>query len=213
MSLSALAEIGQFLLTRLDVTIIRDGKSIAAKKLDKIQAQDVIVTGKKSLAVVKLNDATVIKINESSQLSLNHLFTDKNPTQIGLSKGSAFFKANKDAKSKTKLVIKTRTASLGVRGTTFFAAVATQKNATDTWMCVQEGVVIATSLNTKESKKVLAGQGVKISDTTKLQDPRFLPWTKGLNWEFSNGDTTNVDIENKLDIRDAYEDILDTDYE
>lgn len=209
----SLANIGQILHQKGEVKILRGDREIHSKRNAELFTSDIIVTKENAIAIIKLQDLTIIKINKNSSLKITNLLSEKKPTIIELNEGSSFFKVNKAKKTSTdKLVIKTRTAALGVRGTTFFTAVLNTKSASDTWMCVQEGEVIAKNNNTKEVKTVKTGEGLKISSEAKLQDPRFLPWTKGLNWnlDFNN---TNNDIENKLNIREAYEDILSTDYE
>lgn len=212
-SFFSFAQVGQILHQKGEVFILRANKEIQSKKNIELKLSDSIVTKKNAIAIVKLSDLSIIKINENSSIKITNLLDNKSPTTIELNEGSSFFKVDKSRKTNTdKLLIKTRTASLGVRGTTFFTAVLNTKTESDTWMCVEEGEVVAKNINTRESKVVKTGEGLKISTEAKLQNPRFLPWTKGLNWEldYKNSDK---DIENKLNIRDAYEDILNTDYE
>lgn len=211
--ISISANIGNIMLTKGEVIILRGQKTITPKKLEIIRSGDTIETQKNAIAIVKLTDKTVIKISELTKIQVKELLTGNSPTTLELKEGSSFFQVERSlSNTQNKLLIKTRTASLGVRGTTFFAAVSNTKNSSDTWMCVKEGEVVASSLNTRESKVVKTGEGIKISAEDKLQEPRFLPWTKGLNWEL-NYENSDNEIENKLNIREAYEDILNTDYE
>lgn len=93
---------------------------------------------------------------------------------------------------------------MGVRGTEFFVSYGTSNN--DTWMCVNEGVVQVDS-DKRKGVNVKAGEGVKVSKS--VSDPKFLPWTKKLNWNFN----PKKDLENKVSIEDAYKDPLNFDYD
>jgi hypothetical protein len=98
---------------------------------------------------------------------------------------------------------------MGVRGTTFFISAGDKKMDFDTWMCVKEGLVSAKRSKSDKTVLVKTGEGVKLSRTQKVESPRPLPWTQGLNWEFD----TSKDIENKVDITNAYKDLLDNEYD
>jgi hypothetical protein len=185
-----------------------------ASKGDTLKANDILRTIKKSLVVIKLSDGSIVKVNSSSHFSIdNH----QSKTKVTLKQGSAFFYVLKNqmlkyGKQVSKFDVKTKTAAMGVRGTTFFVSATDSSNNYDTWMCVNEGLVEISKLNQKggKSKKLVkAGEGIKIASNEKVDDPRPLPWTKNLNWNID----LNKDLENKVDIKDAYLDILDQDYE
>jgi len=196
------------------VLFVKGGASIgkvALKKGSEVSFNSTITTDKNSLIVIKFTDGTTIKVNGDSEVFLKSFSNGASGTEISVRKGSSFFNyiKRKIVKDSIPLRVTTRTASMGVRGTTFFVAVNEIKNNTDTWMCVKEGIVSSTSLSTKQTKDVKAGEGIKISSNDRLTAPRFLPWTKALNWKLDGQEG----LENNLDIKEAYEDILTIDYE
>lgn len=203
------ATVGKVIFTKGTVKI--NSKTI--KKGHKLKANDTISTGKKSLAVIKLNDKSTIKLDKNSQIKVTSIVDKLKPTKVQLSIGSAFFNVLKkkqvDRTKPAKFQVRTKSAAMGVRGTTFFVSAQGKANNYDTWMCVKEGLVEAKRANSKNTVMVKTGEGVKLAKNEKIESPRPLPWTQGLNWEFN----TDKDIENKVDISNAYKDLLDEDYD
>ncbi len=175
-------------------------------KVSVIKEGDLIKTGAKSLALIKFNSGSTIKINENSEVKVSVLKPANNNTLLSLIKGSSFFK--KDPKLSGKLNVKTKTATLGVRGTEFFVSYG-KKLKDDVFMCVNEGSVFVTTDN-KKGTIVKEGEGVNISSSKKISRPKFLPWTKDLNWSL-NPKTKN--LENDASIEEKYGDPLLQDYD
>jgi hypothetical protein len=177
------------------------------KKGDKVKDSSIIITKEKSLIVLSLKDGSKVKVNKNSKLQIKL----GKVTKAALYKGSSFFNVLKAKVSKgEKFKVVTKSASLGVRGTEFFVSYGKSKDSKDVWMCVNEGLVAVSPKNSKTEKLVKAGEGVHISDPKTVTDPAQLPWTKKLNWRLSSSDG---DLENKVNIEDAYTDILDMDYD
>jgi ferric-dicitrate binding protein FerR (iron transport regulator) len=201
--------IGKVIFVKGDVQV----NSKAIKRGYKLKAMDIITTGKKSLAVIKLHDKSTIKLDKRSKIRVTSLVDKLKPTKVEISVGSAFFNVLKkkqiDRSKPAKFQVQTKTAAMGVRGTTFFVSAQDKSNNFDTWMCVKEGLVEAKRHKSKKSVLVKTGEGVKLARSEKVESPRPLPWTQGLNWEFD----TNKEIENKVDISNAYKDLLDEDYD
>jgi hypothetical protein len=191
-----------------------DVKSSTSKVLKKNQLLPegtVISTGAKSFAVLKLPQGNKVKIGEKSELKVSKLAKKTNQqTRLLLTKGSSFIKVLKAKLAKgqrSKLILRTKSISMGVRGTEFFASYGTGK---DVWMCVNEGVVAVRSKKEKKSTFVKAGEGVVVKDGDKTSAPRPLKWTKKLNW---NMDPESGTVENNVSIQSAYTDLLDQDYD
>lgn len=196
--------VGFFKFMKGNVSIIRDGKTFRADKKTKINEKDLIRVGAKSLAIVKLNKKVVVKIDPNSQLLIESAKIKKQETSLLMQTGAVFVDfLNKDKKG--KLMFKTRQAVMGIRGTKFFVSYG--RSEKDTWMCVQSGVV---EVKDKKGKKVKVkkGEGVKL-DNKKVSEPQFLPWTAKLNWNFD----PKKNLENKVDIKEAYYDPLDVEYD
>ena len=199
-----------------------NNKFIRLKKNQDVNLGDMIRTKTKSIAVLALKSGSKLKLNENSAITLRTEKTAKKPESLFLNKGSVFIsvlkthltkKTKKTKKTKIKLVLKTRSAAMGVRGTKFFASFGKQANKSkrkDLWMCVNSGLVEVRTTHTKKSILVKAGEGVHVKEGTEVSEPKPLMWTKKLNWGF---DSTKGDLTNKVEIEEAYTDLLDKDYD
>jgi len=175
---------------------------------------DIVRTRKGSLAILSLEGGSKLKLNPDSAVTIKS--TQKNNEEVFLNKGSAFInvlksKLKKSAKPKFRL--KTKTVSMGVRGTSFFASYGKTQNKKvrkDIWMCVNEGLVEVVNQKSKQKVQVKAGEGIKVEKGDKISEPKPLEWTKKLNW---NMDEAKGDLENKVSIEEAYSDPLDEDYD
>ncbi len=209
--------VGEVIFTKGEVSVetgIKNKKTVRKiKKGHKLQLNEVVITGNKSLAVIKLKDKSTLKVDKNSKMRVSAILKKLSPTKVEISKGAVFFNIIKKKavgkKVPVSFKVQTRTAAMGVRGTTFFVSASGKDKNYDTWMCVKEGTVEAKRHKSNKAVLVRTGEGVKLSRTEKVDNPRPLPWTQGLNWEFD----TEKNIENKVDISNAYKDILDQDYD
>lgn len=196
---------GKFIFIKGDVTIKRSNQiEKISKKNNKILINDIIKVGADSLALIKLNNKVSLKIEENTQLKVEKNESNSEETSVLLKAGALFVNfLNKNKKG--TLNVKTRHAVMGVRGTRFFLSYGT--NDEDTWMCVRNGLVEVKN-NKGQIVKVKDGQGVKIQ-SQKLSDPKSLPWTKKLNWNFN----PKKKLKNTVDISQAYSDPLGFEYD
>lgn len=121
--------------------------SVKASKGDKlVEGQMIEARDKKSFFVMEYTDGTKIMMKDA-KIRVGIVSVDKN--EIELSNGTLYAKVkplnDKKMRKFDKLVIKTRTASMGVRGTKFF--ITEEKDSS--YLCVCEGVVEARSLSGK----------------------------------------------------------------
>jgi hypothetical protein len=204
-------DIGKVIFVKGRVTISHENKKTTVKKDFIIQEKSTFETFRKSLVVISLKDGSKIKLNELSKLAVSVPKDKRSPTKTGLYKGSSFFKVIKNKFIKrSKFIVKTKNASLGVRGTQFFVSYGKKVNSKDSWMCVNEGLVSVRPKSSKKEVLVKSGEGVHIKDNKNLTPPKSLPWTKKLNWSF---DRKSGKLENTVRIEDAYKDILGQDYD
>jgi hypothetical protein len=168
------------------------------------------ITNKGALVILSLG-ASKVKLPELSEFTYEGM--KKGVMNVSLQKGSSFFsiferKIISKKKQNYKFVVKSNGVAMGVRGTEFFASLG-KKDTEDLWMCVNEGFV---DVKDRKGKVTLvkAGEGVRVVDGKKTTAPKFLPWTKKLNW---NMNPKKGDLKNKVNIEDAYEDVLDLDYD
>ena len=195
---------GKVLVKKGDVKI--DNSPVTRKTIFK--NGETITVGKNSLAIVRFESGNTLKINEETSLRLETDKNDKSKESVfRLLKGSSFFSKNKS--NKGQMTVKARGVSMGVRGTVFFVSYG-KKKPEDVYMCVNKGVVAVKS--DKDSKEVLVkeGQGVVIAKGKETSNPKFLPWTKNLNWKLS---PSEKDLINKADIEESYNDMLERDYD
>ncbi len=188
------ASIGKFAFTKGLVSIERDGSSLAVKKSDLIQKNDVIRVGPASLAVLSLTNAT-IKLEENSQIKLddNQLAYD---TNIEIDFGTLLINKIKNHlknQKKSKVHIKTKYASMGIRGTTLFVYQGKQPQTT---LSVQEGEVEYIAKNSKDSIAVRDNMSVMNNIEIKNLKPRIFGFEKKIN--FNLDPSKNLNSQNDL---------------
>jgi hypothetical protein len=169
---------------------------------------DRFKTGENALAILDLGSGSKLKVESASEVLIETIDHASKGSLIQMARGKIIARARKIESQKDLFNISTPTASFGVRGTEFFVAVE-QAEELDTWMCVHKGQVIAKGRHETQTKVVNQGEGVRINkDGTS--DPRFLPWTKKLNWELDNPEDIAA---NDGALKDAYHDPLGQDYD
>ncbi len=174
-------------------------KGLSLFNLDKIK------THHNAIVIIKLHFGATIKLNANSELIIDQTADRLQPI---LNKGSSFLRIFKDKLKNKKFNLKVQNVAMGVRGTEFFVDVENKKD--NIWMCVNEGVVEVILDNEKKGTLVRKGMGVKISHNKSVTPPKFLPWTKKLNW---NQDPEKGLLKNSMDIKKAYYDPLELDYD
>ncbi|MBH46868.1 MAG: hypothetical protein CME71_01715 [Halobacteriovorax sp.] len=175
-------------------------------KGSKLEVGSRVHVGESGLVVLKGSDGSVVKLDENSSLEITKMAKSSqsnDETMYSIVKGSGFFNFPKNPNKKT--TVRTKTASMGVRGTEFFVA---HGKSSDVWMCVNEGLVAVTSTEVTKPVLVKAGEGIKLAGGTSISDPKALPWTRKLNWKF---DPTLGDLKNTVSIEEAYASPLEMD--
>jgi hypothetical protein len=123
MAIYAEASIGYISAMRGDVFIKRDGEISRAFKGFKLENRDSIETTRSGKAQIIFNDKTVIRVGRSSVFEIeNYLFEKDKKPDVKFKVKSGFFSAvtGKIGKiSKDSFKLKTKTATIGIRGTHF----------------------------------------------------------------------------------------------
>jgi len=125
----SVANVGKITAVKGEVHIIRDNKQIVAQSGTILILKDKIQTQKKARALALFNDNTSITVGNSSTLSVNDFVMDlKTPsnskTNFGFGKGLFRTITGKIGKINPKgFKIKTKSASIGIRGTTLDTSV------------------------------------------------------------------------------------------
>ena len=202
-----------------EVTYVRGKVMYKSKKIKTLKVfkgmvfdeRSSFTTGKGAIIILDLKDGSKIKLSSRSKIQINNLKTKNKPTTTSLVTGNAFFSILKSKiTKKSKFKVRTKTAALGVRGTSFFVSYGKDEVNNDIWMCVNEGLVSVRARKVKNTTFVKAGQGVQIASHNSISEPRALAWTSRLNW---NMNPLQGNIKNTVNIEDAYLDILDQDYD
>lgn len=110
------------------VTAQRDGKPVPLAVGDSVRAGDRITTGESSFAGITLRDDTLISTGPSSSLILDRFKfeprTHEGNMLISISRGVASFITGLLARNNSQQVgFRTKTATIGIRGTEFIVEV------------------------------------------------------------------------------------------
>lgn len=193
-------------------SVLKNGHKITSKI--NIKAGDKISVQKKSIAIISLDNLDKIKLSENTEVvieAINKPVKSKNNlTKIFLKSGSVFSKVSSRNGKSRNFKLRTKSASMGVRGTEFFTAYG-RKNigaGNDQWMCVKEGSVEVSNSNQKVLVK--EGEGIFITKGVDVTKPKPYAWTRNLNW---NMNPKNGKLENNIDFDGVYTDFEDQDYD
>lgn len=137
------------------------GASFALKVGSEVFQGDTLTTGLKSAMQVKLLDESVLTLAPTSKLVMSQ-FPQAAPAQVTLAYGQMRAKVKKSEDKSIKMMIKTPTAAMGIRGTEFETVVNPDTNATST--VTFEGIVAVTKaeppavpvLNSEQSQSMQA---------------------------------------------------------
>jgi len=169
---------------------------------------DLVMTGTDGVAVVAVGEGALIKLRESSVVRIDAAV---GTASVELREGGVFARAARSVSNRRSFQVTTPTMVAGVRGTEFFVAYGRAvEELPDVWLCVNEGSVEVTVPRAGSTTVVNAGEGVNILSGTRTTDPRFYPWTTGLNWNF---DPARGEVRDATDLDAAYSDLLDQDYD
>ena len=195
-----------------DVTILRGEEELFADFGESLEAGDLVITGTRSLAVIRLNERAQVKLRENTHLLID---SASQKAAVTLQSGGVFARVARSLETMGERAagfeIRTPTVVAGVRGTEFFVAYGrTVEEEADLWLCVNEGIVEVSVPSTGEAVVVNEGEGINILGGVRATKPRFFPWTVELNWNF---DPDAGEILDNTDLEGAYADLLDQDYD
>ncbi|TAL32984.1 MAG: hypothetical protein EPN93_15065 [Spirochaetes bacterium] len=174
-----------------------------------LQEGDSIRTGAGSLAILALNDGSMLKLSENTVLRIDRSGAGAN-TELELTAGSVFSRIIKKTAGEG-FRLRAQTVVASVRGTEFFTAYGkTAKNTSDIWLCVNEGSVEVTSAAGTGKELVTKGKGIFITGKGGITPPKEYKWTKELNWNMNPAAGTVKDATNILK---AYGDLTDHNYD
>lgn len=144
-------------VTSLGGTVSADGKPLKLRSEVKI-GQKIVAQGKKSFVTLSFDGESHVRLRNGEMIVQE---ASKKKTLLGLLKGTLFNFVKPLAKDQ-KFEIKTKSVSMGVRGTKFMAM-----SGDDDYICVCEGEVWAKEEKRKPIWSVKAGEDLKISRDPK----------------------------------------------
>lgn len=204
---SIYADKGHVVFVSGKVEVENKGRWVQARLDMMIEEASRIRTGKNGLIILRLGDGAIIKLKASSQIILSKL---DNHILIDVESGAIFSRLQK-LRADQSYKIRAQTFVAAVRGTEFFFTYGRRKKeGADYWLCVNEGIVNVTESEKASNADVQAGEGVHAPIGKKIDRPRHYEWTKKLNW---NMDAARGPVDDKVDISDAYGELLKRTYD
>jgi len=135
------ASIGKITVLKGKVTITRDGQTTRAKAGGTLEKNDYIKTAKNAKMQIIFNDKTIFTIGKSSTLDIaDYLYDESKPSNnkasFNVLKGAFTSITGRIGKlNKSKFKLKTKSASIGIRGTIV-------KANQETVMCTQGAITV-----------------------------------------------------------------------
>ncbi len=173
-----------------DVEMTRSGETRKIFKGDFLIAKDLLKTKNKSMVILGFGEGYVsrLKLGESSELNIDGIAQDpddkfEEKSYFSLNVGNILVNYLNKKKDKNRLKVKTKTASMGVRGTEFFIH-ATQDG--QTLVAVKSGVVLAKHKDKNIGIPLTSKEGVVFNEdgsSAKLNPPS---WYKEINWDVNS---------------------------
>ena len=185
---------------------------------EKVPVGHILKTDDYSVALISITNDIKIKINENSLLKMTKSKVSKNKKRYHhayLKTGSVFIETQleKLANKKESFIITTKTSSFATRGTKFFVAVTHPEGnefiEEDSWMCVENGEVVARNRRFGSHTNVKQGEGVILPFGKNTTSPKTLISLRKLNWSMN----PKWDILNKVPFEQVFYDLLDVDYD
>jgi len=186
------ANIGKITAVKGDASVTREAKVIPINLGFILQEKDQIKTGKNSRLQLQFNDKTIISLGKESVFNVEEYFFDeKQPkkTKASFKMAKGVFKSITGRIGKinpTKFVLKTKSASIGIRGTIFFGAVA--PGQPDNIACTSGSIVVSTPNGFVE---VPAGQFTTVTPGEAPRKPANIPPAQKQKLEQDSGAAGN----------------------
>ncbi len=202
------ANIAKVVALKGDASIIREGKTLALTKKSIILKHDQIKTKDKTKVQLLFKDNTVISIGGNSSFQVfEYLFDEKNnkyEAKFSMLQGTFRTITGKIGKlSPKKFNLKTKSASIGIRGTQIVMNLSAEK---EDIFCT-EGRILVTKLNSNVNSFVKAGEFVSLkkNDITKIKVKKIKPSDiNKINNKISiqnNLATDKISIQNDINIK------------
>lgn len=161
------AQVGKVLNFRGDISVLRssDKNVVKAFRGMKLFENDIISSKKASFAKIKGNDGTMLTVGAKSTMKMGS-FQKGKTSVVSLLSGIVRSNVSKiKEKRKVKLLVKTKSAAMGVRGTEFLVSFNRANNTTST--ITYSGEVVVTNIDALKAGnasalKQLSGKNIRV---------------------------------------------------
>lgn len=132
----------------------------------KIGADEIIKTDAKSLVVLELADQTLLTLGPNSEIKVenwNYKTVNDRSAIFNLLRGQLRSLIKSKTQKPDQIMIKTKTASLGVRGTELLVNTHQKENQEITEIALLEGIVRLTETKSNKAQDILPGDFARIT--------------------------------------------------
>ncbi|HIC10206.1 MAG TPA: hypothetical protein EYO61_02445 [Campylobacterales bacterium] len=168
--------IGVIKKIRNDVFVIRNGDTLETKPGFELLSNDIVVTGDKSKAKLVFQDKTKITLGKNSIFEIQkYLFDGTKKSRAKFKAKYGFFNAVTGKIGKVapdNFALKTKTATIGVRGTEFEGVVSPSKEGVK---CVKGTIAVSA-----KGKTIILNEGESLEITEELFNPKFIGEIKSI---------------------------------
>ncbi len=165
----AFASIGKITVLKGDVKLVRSGQTTTAKSGTTLEKNDFIKTAKNAKVQIIFTDKTIFTIGKNSTLDIaDYLYDEakpsKNKAKFNVLKGAFTSITGRIGKlNKSKFKLKTKSASIGIRGTIV-------KANQETIMCTEGAITVTTpngaTINIEAGSKTSVASGTPTAAQT-----------------------------------------------
>ncbi len=194
------ANVGKITVLKGDVKIKRDSKTIQAKSGIVLEKNDFIKTDKDGKVQIVFTDNTIFTVGKNSTLDIaDYLYDESQPknnkAQFNVLKGAFSSITGKIGKlNKSKFKLKTKSASIGIRGTIV-------KANQEVIMCTEGAITVTT--NDGVSVRVEAGQKTNVASGTPTEPEVIKEGDEdALDVDIKPEDAGTVAVENEEEQKD-----------
>ncbi len=193
-STTLFANIGKISALSGEVTVSRDSKTIPATIGFALEEKDTIATTANARVQLLFNDKTVISLGKNSTFDIEEYFYDTqkpNETKASFKAAKGIFKTITGQIGKVnpnKFTLKTRSASIGIRGTIFFGDIPQEPTQPEIVTCTDGIIEVSTPQGVQQ---VGANQFTSVSPNQAPTPPQDAPPAQINNAQQNSGASEN----------------------
>lgn len=164
-----------------------EGNEVDLKKGDTLIEGDTLKTLEDSLVILKIGTHSTHRVEENSEILIEQLpynYEESKELEQGggffLKVGTIFCEIFQRA-SDESFKVRTKSTTMGVRGTKLMASIDTDSN--DTWLTVNEGRVEVSNALSKNSDLVENGKSMVVENDKTFTQQKKYEWQNNLKWD------------------------------